>query len=75
MALHFWAAPGPARKAGAKVPDRRKPQTGDLGGVIAALAVVGVIFLLRNSLFRPIGPETHWASATPGAPGRSKARC
>jgi hypothetical protein len=43
--LHFWAAPGAARKAGAKVPDRRKPQTGDLGGVIAARAVVGVIFL------------------------------
>jgi hypothetical protein len=54
MALHFWAALGAARKAGSKAPD--KPKRPDrlsviVGGVIAALAVVGVIFLFRNLHF------------------------
>jgi hypothetical protein len=54
MALPFWAAPGAARKAGSKVPDKRKPPdrlSMIVGGVIAALAVVGAIFLFRNLLF------------------------
>ena len=48
MALHFWAALGAARKAGSKVADKRKPPdrlSMIVGGVIAALAVVGVLFL------------------------------
>jgi hypothetical protein len=51
MALHFWAAPGAARKAGAKASDKRKsPDRISLivGGVIAALAVVGVIVLVAT---------------------------
>ena len=54
MALHFWAAPGAARKTGSKAPDKRKaPDRLSMiaGGVIAALAIVGVIFLLGNLHF------------------------
>jgi hypothetical protein len=54
MALHFWAAPTAARKAGSNVPDKRKSPdrlSMIVGGVIAALAVIGAIFLIGNLHF------------------------
>ena len=54
MALHFWAAPGAARKTASKTPVKRRPPDRlslIVGGVISALAIIGVIFLLRNLHF------------------------
>jgi hypothetical protein len=53
MALHFWAAPGAARKAGSKVPNTRKSPdrlSVVVGSAIAVLAVVGLILLLTGAL-------------------------
>jgi cytochrome c biogenesis protein CcdA len=53
MALHFWAAPAAARKAGTKSTNVRK--TPDrisiiVGAVLAILAVVGVMLLMTGQL-------------------------
>ena len=53
MALHFWAAPGAARKTGSKAPIARKPPdrlSMIVGTVIAVLAVGGLILLLTGQL-------------------------
>jgi hypothetical protein len=53
MALHFWAAPGAARKAGTKAPNvRRAPDRLSIivGSVIAIMAVVIVVLLLTGQL-------------------------
>lgn len=52
MALHFWAAPGAARKVGkgarvGKTPDRLSII---VGGAIAVIAVVGVVLLVTGQL-------------------------
>jgi hypothetical protein len=53
MALHFWAAPGAARKVGTKAPSARNApdrRSVIVGTVIAILAVVGVILLMTGQL-------------------------
>ena len=53
MALHFWAAPGAARKAGSKAPTGRKvPDRLSMivGIAIAVLAIVGVTLLITSQL-------------------------
>jgi hypothetical protein len=53
MALHFWAAPGAARKTASKTPNARKPPDRlsiIVGTVIAVLAIIGLILLLRGQL-------------------------
>jgi hypothetical protein len=53
MALHFWAAPAAARKAGTKAPNVRKgPDRLSIvvGTAIAILAVVGLILLMTGQL-------------------------
>jgi len=53
MALHFWAAPGAARKAGSNVQDKRKPPDRlsiIVGTVIAILAIGGLTLLMTGLL-------------------------
>jgi hypothetical protein len=53
MALHFWAAPAAARKAGSRDAAKRKPPNRlsiIVGIVIAVLAIVGLILLLTGQL-------------------------
>jgi hypothetical protein len=53
MALHFWAAPGAARKVSTKAPSaRRAPDRLSMivGTVIAILAVIGMILLMTGQL-------------------------
>ena len=53
MALHFWAAPGAARKTGSKAPDKAKPPDRlsiIAGTAIAVLAVAGLIFVFVGKL-------------------------
>jgi len=53
MALHFWAAPGAARKAASKASSARKPPdrlSMIVGTAIAVLAVTGLILLLTGQL-------------------------
>jgi hypothetical protein len=53
MALHFWAAPGAARKVGSKGSNAQKrPDKLSMifGTAIAVLAVIGLILLFAGKL-------------------------